>query len=76
MDLIPAIAPKSLASDTTFSNCLFIVDAYSKLPNLYGMDKITIEEVINTLDMLQSRFGTIYKFGCWNLESISTDSGM
>ena len=40
MDIIPSIAPKSLTSDTTFSNYLFIVDAYSNIPKLYGMDKI------------------------------------
>ena len=34
-------APKSLTSDTTFSNYLLIVDAYSKIPKKYGMEKIT-----------------------------------
>ena len=37
MDIIPSTAPKSLTSDTTFSNYLLIVDAYSKIPKLYGM---------------------------------------
>ena len=41
MDIIPSTATKSLTSDTTFSNCLLIVDAYSKIPKLYGMDNIT-----------------------------------
>ena len=39
MDIIPSTAPKSLTSDTTFSNYLLIVDAYSKIPKLYGTDK-------------------------------------
>ena len=43
MDIIPSTAPKSLTSDTTFSNYLLIVDAYSKIPKLYGMDNITTE---------------------------------
>ena len=51
MDIIPAAAPKSLTSDTIFSNCLLIVDAYSKIPKLYGMDKITMEEVMDNLGM-------------------------
>ena len=34
-------------SDTTFSNYLLIVDAYSKIPKLYGMEKITTEEVMD-----------------------------
>ena len=44
MDIIPSTAPKRLTNDTTFSNCILIVDAYSKTPKLYGMEKITIEE--------------------------------
>ena len=46
MDIIPSIAPKSLTSDTTFSNYLLIVDEYSKIPKLYGTKKIITEEVI------------------------------
>ena len=33
MDIVPSTAPKNLTSDTTFSNYLLIVDAYSKIPN-------------------------------------------
>ena len=36
---------------------LLIVDAYSKIPKLYGMKKITTEELMDKLDMFQSRFG-------------------
>ena len=57
MDIIPSTAPKSLRSDTTFSNYILIVYDYSKIPKLYGMDKITTEEVMDKLDMFQSRFG-------------------
>ena len=41
MDIIPSTAPKFLTSDTTFSNYLLIVDAYSKITKLYGMEKIS-----------------------------------
>ena len=51
MDKVPSTAPKSLTSDTTFSNQLLIVDAYSKIPKLYIMEKITTEEVMDKLDM-------------------------
>ena len=47
MDIIPSTAPKSLTSDTTFSNYFLIVDAYSKIPKLYGVDNITTEEVMD-----------------------------
>ena len=52
MDIIPSTAPNSLTSDTTFSNYLLIVDAYSKIPKLYVIEKITTEEVMYKLDML------------------------
>ena len=47
MDIIPSTAPKSLTSDTTFSNYLLIVDAYSNTPKLYGMENITTAEVMD-----------------------------
>ena len=75
MDIVPSTAPKILTSDTTFSNYLLIVYAYSKIPKLYGMEKITTEEVMDKLDMLQSRFGKINQFGWWYLERISEDVG-
>ena len=37
MDTIPSTAPKSLTSDTTFSNYLLIVDVYYKIPKCYDM---------------------------------------
>ena len=62
MDILPSTAPKSLTSDTTFSNYLLIVDAYSKIPKFYGMENITTEEVMDKLDMFQSRFRKIDQF--------------
>ena len=39
------------------------------------MEKITTEEVMDKLDMFQSRFGKIDEFGWWDLERISSDAG-
>ena len=75
MVIIPSTTPKSLTSDTTFSNYLLIFDSYSKIPELYGMEKITTEEVMDKMDMFQSKSGKIYEFGWWDLEKISADSG-
>ena len=47
----------------------------NKNPKFYGMEKITTEEVVDKLDMLQSRFGKIDQFGWWDLERISADAG-
>ena len=63
MGIIPSTSPKSLTSDTTFSNYLLIVDAYSKIPKLDVKAKISTEEVMDKLDMFQSRFGKIDQFG-------------
>ena len=75
MDIVPSTAPKSLNSDTMFSNYFLIVHAYYNNPKLYGMEKITTEEVMEKLDMIQSGFGKIDQFGWWDLEIISADAG-
>ena len=75
MDIIPSTAPKSLTNDTNFKNYLLIVDANSKIPKLYGMENITTAEIMEKMDMFQSRFGKIDQFGWWYLERISADAG-
>ena len=44
--IISATSSKISTKDTTFYNYLLIMDAYSKIPKLYGMDNITTEEVM------------------------------
>ena len=39
------------------------------------MKKTTTEEIMDRLDMFQSRFGKIDEFGWWDLERISGDTG-
>ena len=63
MDIVPSTAPKILTSDTNFSNYLLIVDTYSNIPKIYGMEKITTEDVMEKLDMFQSRLGKMDQFG-------------
>ena len=46
-----------------------------RLQKLYGMEKITTEEVMDKLDMFQSRFGKIDQFGWSDLERISANAG-
>ena len=62
MDIVQATAPKSLTRETIFYNYLLIVDAYSKSPKLYSIDKVTTEEVIYNMDMFQSIFEILYVF--------------
>ena len=64
-----------MTSEKPFSNYLLVVDAYSNIPKLYGMEKITREEVMEKLDIFQARFGKMDQFGWWNLERISADAG-
>ena len=56
MIIILAITYESSTKHTTFDNYLLIVDFCSKLPNLYGMENITNEEVMYNIDMFQARF--------------------
>ena len=74
MDIIPSTAPKSLTNDTNFKNHLLIFYAYSKITKLYGIENITTSEVLDKLDMFQSRFGEIDQFGWWDLERTSADA--
>ena len=55
MDIIPETAPKRFTIGTIFSNYVFIVYAYFK-NKLYGMERITTEEVMDKLDICQFRF--------------------
>ena len=71
MDIVPSTAPKRLISDTNFSNYPLFVDTYSNIPKIYGIEKITTEEVLDNLDMFQSRFGEIDQFVWWDSERIS-----
>ena len=66
---------KKFDKSHNFYNYLLIVDAYSKIPKLYDMEKIIIGEVMEKLDMFQSRFGKIDQFGWWDLERILVDAG-
>ena len=66
---------KESQKDTNFTNYLLIVDAYSKIPKLDGTENITTAEVLDKLDMFQSRFGKMDQFGWWDLERISADAG-
>ena len=62
-DIIPTKSLKRLTDETTFSHFLLIVDTYSKIPKLYGMVKITTEEVMDKWDMFQCIFGKLEKLG-------------
>ena len=39
MDISSATAPKIFTSENTFSNYILIFDAYSKMTEVYGVDK-------------------------------------
>ena len=51
MDIIPSTVPKILTSDKAFLHYILIIDSYPNIPKLYGMEKITTEEVMGKLDM-------------------------
>ena len=75
MDIITGTSYKSLTKDTICTKYLLIVDAYSNIPKIYGMEHITTDEVMDKLDMFQARFGKLYQFGWWDMKTIQTDYG-
>ena len=48
------------------------MDAYSKITELYGMENITTEEVMEKIDTFQERFGEVDAFGWWDMERSQT----
>ena len=75
MEITPDLSSKILTRETSFDTYLLIVDVYYKLPRLHGMENITTEEVMDKIDIFQSRFGKLDKFGWWKLERISVYEG-
>ena len=67
IDIIQAIFCKIL-ENTTFSNDLLTVRAYSKLPKLYGMENITTKEVMEYLYMFQAISKKVDEFAWLDLE--------
>ena len=51
------------------------MDAYFNLPIFYVMENIITKEVMEKLDIFQSRFGKVDKCGWWDLKRIQTDAG-
>ena len=46
-----------------------------RFQKLYGMENITTVEVMEKLNMFQSKFGKIDQFGWGDLERVSADAG-
>ena len=66
---------QSVTKDANFYNYLLIVDAYSNITTIYGIENITTEEVMDKIEMFQKRFGNVDKFGWWDMDRIQTDTG-
>ena len=65
---------QSVTKDANFYNYLLIVDAYSNITTIYGIENITTEEVMDKIEMFQKRFGNVDKFGWWDMDRIQTDA--
>ena len=68
--IIPAKSSKSLTKAITFDNYLFIPAAYYKIPKHYRMEDITIEEIMDKLDVFKEIFGKVDEFSWWYMERI------
>ena len=63
MDIILVISSKISTKDNIFSRYLSIVNASSKLPRLYGVENITIEEFMYKPDIFQAIVLKVDEFG-------------
>ena len=66
--------PKRFDRWSYFYNHLLIVYSYSKIANIYVMERITDKKVMDKLDMFLARFRKIDKFGWWDRQRISADA--
>ena len=60
--IITATSPKTLTIETTLSNYLLIVDAYSKNPKLYGIKELILRKKWISLICVQARFEKVDDF--------------
>ena len=61
---------------TAYANYLSILDAYSSISGLYGIENSTTEEVMDKLYMFQAIFGKVDEFGWWDMERVQTGAGI
>ena len=75
MDIIPSPCKKGLTAASTFQNYLLVVDAYSRMPRLYGLEELTTEAVMDALDVFVAEFGKVDEFGWINIDKVRADAG-
>ena len=75
MDIIPAPHKSSFDPDCDFSHYLLIVDTYSRIPRLYGLNDLNTEAVVEKIEELVARYVKVNDFGWWNIGRIQTDAG-
>ena len=63
MDIIPLPCRQGLTAKTTFANYLLVVDAYSRMTRLYGLEETTTEAVMDKLDVFIAELGKVDRFG-------------
>ena len=74
LDIIPSPHSRNINKETSFANYLLIVDAYSRILHLYGLDDSTTEAVMDKLDEFQARYDKVDAFGWWNIDRITANA--
>ena len=75
MDIIPAPHKSSFDPNCGFSNYLLIVDTYSRIPRMCGLNELHSEAVMDKIEEFVARYGEVNKFGWWNIGRIQADAG-
>ena len=75
MDIIPAPHKSSFDPNCDFSHYLLIVDTYSRIPRLGGLNELNSEAVMDKIEEFVARYGEVNEFGWWNIGRIQADAG-
>ena len=75
MDIILYPCKKGLTARSSFENYLLVVDAYSRVPRLYGLEETTTAEVMDFLDVFIAEFGKVDQFGWVDIDRLRADAG-
>jgi hypothetical protein len=74
-DTLPFPPESGISPDTKFAAGLICVDNYSSFSAIYGLPRLTTEQVVQSLQQFAADNGHVDEFGLLTFEKIKSDSG-
>ena len=75
MDIQQAIAGGALTPDSYYPYSLFLVDAFSRLCQIYGLQTKSSEDVIQAIKKFTADHGLVNEFGYGDVDKFKSDAG-